>query len=81
VNELAITLGTNLRRARGRLNLTAEQVAASISLPVEQYERMERGHLPPSTDVFLSLCTALNVPADELLTRNRPRLRLIKGGL
>jgi transcriptional regulator with XRE-family HTH domain len=81
VNELAITLGTNLRRARGRLNLTAEQVAASISLPVEQYERMERGHLPPNTNVFLALCTALNVPADELLTPNRPRLRLIKGGL
>ena len=81
MHPLAITLGTNLGRTRGRLRLSAEQVAASVGLTLEEYERIERGNFPPSVNVFLDLVVTLGVPADELLLpMGPPQLRVIQGG-
>ncbi len=81
VHELALTLGMNLRRARGRLKLTLEEVATSVGLTAQEYERIERGNFPPSVQVFLDLCVTLGVPADELLEPGGPRLRFVRAGL
>jgi transcriptional regulator with XRE-family HTH domain len=60
-------LGANLRRARSRQGLTREQVAASIDLPAEVYERMEQGAMVPRLEAFVTLCNTLGATPDQLL--------------
>ena len=81
MHPLAMTLAINLRRARCRLRLTTEELAKSVDLTVEEYERIERGNFPSSPKVFLDLVVTLGVPADELLIAlSPPQLRVIRGG-
>ncbi|MFL5348579.1 MAG: helix-turn-helix transcriptional regulator [Hyalangium sp.] len=70
-----------MRRARNRLRLTTEELATSVGMTVEDYERIERGNFPSSPKAFLDLVVALRVPADELLIAlSPPRLYVIRGG-
>lgn len=73
MREFAKLLGTNMRQIRQHTNLTQEQVAESIQLPVEVYGRMERGSMVPTMHVFVSICRALGVTPDELLAYSHPK--------
>lgn len=80
MEDIARTLGANLRKARSRQGLTQDQVAELIDLPVELYARMERGALLPSMQLFVKLCRLLEVAAGQLLGMSHPRLQPIRRG-
>jgi transcriptional regulator with XRE-family HTH domain len=80
MDDIARTLGANLRKARSRQSLTQAQMAELIDLPVQLYARMERGALLPSMQLFVRLCQVLDVSAGQLLGMPRPRVRLARGG-
>lgn len=61
-------LGTRLRRARMRLELTQEQVATSVGFVPTVYGRIERGDMLPSVPKLRELCLLLGVSADALLS-------------
>lgn len=79
MEEIARTLGTNLRKARCRQRLTQAQMAEFIDMPVELYARMERGALLPSMQMFVKLCRVLDARAGELLGMPSSSLRAIRG--
>lgn len=61
-------LGTRLRMARMRLELTQEQVARMVGFVPTVYGRIERGDMVPSVPKLRELCLALGVSADVLLS-------------
>lgn len=61
-------LGSRLRRARMRLELTQEQVATSVGFVPTVYGRIERGDMLPSVPKLRELCVLLGVSADALLS-------------
>jgi transcriptional regulator with XRE-family HTH domain len=60
-------LGTELRMARMRLELTQEQVAKAVGFVPTVYGRIERGDMVPSTPKLRALCVLLGISADVLL--------------
>jgi transcriptional regulator with XRE-family HTH domain len=60
-------LGTKLRMARMRLELTQEQVARAVGFVPTVYGRIERGDMVPSTPKLRALCVLLGISADSLL--------------
>ncbi|WP_375766791.1 helix-turn-helix domain-containing protein [Archangium gephyra] len=60
-------LGTELRMARLRLELTQEQVAKAVGFVPTVYGRIERGDMLPSTPKLKALCLLLGISADVLL--------------
>jgi transcriptional regulator with XRE-family HTH domain len=78
MEDIARTLGANLRKARSRQGLTQAQLAELIDLPVELYARMERGALLPSMHLFVKLCRLLDVTAGQLLGMSRPRFQSVR---
>ncbi|HVG60424.1 MAG TPA: helix-turn-helix transcriptional regulator [Hyalangium sp.] len=60
-------LGANMRKARHRQGLTQEEVAASIDIPAEVYERMEKGSMVPRLGLFVTLCSRLGTTPNQLL--------------
>jgi transcriptional regulator with XRE-family HTH domain len=69
------TLGANLRKARSHQNLTQQDVAESVDVPVEVYGRIERGAMLPRMELFVALCHRLGTTPDQLLgfSRSQPR--------
>ena len=60
-------LGTRLRTARTRLELTQEQVARAVGFVPTVYGRIERGDMLPSVPKLRELCVVLGLSADLLL--------------
>ncbi|WP_073562181.1 helix-turn-helix domain-containing protein [Archangium sp. Cb G35] len=65
--KLQPRLGTELRMARMRLELTQEQVAKAVGFVPTVYGRIERGDMMPSTPKLKALCVLLGISADVLL--------------
>ncbi|WP_071897058.1 helix-turn-helix domain-containing protein [Cystobacter ferrugineus] len=65
-------LGTRLRMARTRLDLTQEQVAHAVGFVPTVYGRIERGDMLPSVPKLRELCVVLGVSADQLLALPPP---------
>ncbi|MFY0529816.1 helix-turn-helix domain-containing protein [Archangium gephyra] len=68
--KLQPRLGTELRMARMRLELTQEQVAKAVGFVPTVYGRIERGDMVPSTPKLKALCALLGISADTLLGTN-----------
>ncbi|WP_043404793.1 helix-turn-helix domain-containing protein [Archangium violaceum] len=68
--KLQPRLGTELRMARMRLELTQEQVAKAVGFVPTVYGRIERGDMMPSTPKLKALCVLLGISADVLLGVN-----------
>ena len=66
-DKLQPRLGTELRMARMRLELTQEQVAKAVGFVPTVYGRIERGDMLPSTPKLKALCVLLGISADVLL--------------
>ena len=65
-------LGTRLRMARTRLDLTQEQVAHAVGFVPTVYGRIERGDMLPSVPKLRELCVVLGISADMLLALPPP---------
>ncbi|PTL80617.1 helix-turn-helix transcriptional regulator [Vitiosangium sp. GDMCC 1.1324] len=65
-------LGSRLRMARVRMDLTQEQVARSVGFVPAVYGRIERGDMVPSVPKLRELCLLLGVSADVLLSLGPP---------
>ena len=65
--KLAVCLGTILREARQRAELTQADVATNVGIVTEVYGRIERGQLLPSLPKLRKLCLFLQVDANAAL--------------
>ncbi len=66
-DKLQPRLGTELRMARMRLELTQEQVAKAVGFVPTVYGRVERGDMMPSAPKLKALCLLMGLSADVLL--------------
>jgi transcriptional regulator with XRE-family HTH domain len=60
-------LGTNLREARKKLDLTQEQVAERSGVQAGEISRIESGKRDPQVSTVLKLAKALEVSPGRLL--------------
>ena len=67
MDELATTIGRNLRSTRLGLGLTQQDVAERAELSTEFYARMERGGTLPSVPTLVRLGSELRVGLDALV--------------
>ncbi|WP_342373976.1 helix-turn-helix domain-containing protein [Myxococcus stipitatus] len=65
--ELAITIGSRARAARGKLGLTRAQVAERVGLDEPVYGRLERGKVLPRAVVLYRLSEALGISPQDLM--------------
>jgi transcriptional regulator with XRE-family HTH domain len=63
----AASLGTAVRAARQRAQLTQAQVAQALEMPLLAYSRLERGLLIPSVERLVRLSQLLRTSTDVLL--------------
>jgi transcriptional regulator with XRE-family HTH domain len=59
--------GRNLVRARGRTDLSQEELGFAASLHRTEIGLLERGERVPRIDTLVKLAAALGVPASDLL--------------
>jgi transcriptional regulator with XRE-family HTH domain len=64
VNEY---LGSTVRTARRRMELTQAEVASRLGLATAVYGRIERGCMTPSLLTLMQLCAVLELDANMLL--------------
>jgi len=60
-------LGTAIRAARIKMNLTQEQVAEMVDISPVHYMHLESEHRMPSIKVLFKLCDILNLSLDSLM--------------
>lgn len=60
-------LGKRLREARIRVNASQGTVADWCGMPQERISRYETGFRAPSPKTLAKLCSALELPFDEML--------------
>ena len=60
-------LGTAIRTARIKMNLTQEQVAEMVDISPVHYMNLESEHRMPSIKVLFKLCDILNLSLDSLM--------------
>ncbi|MGZ3459461.1 MAG: helix-turn-helix transcriptional regulator [Archangium sp.] len=65
--KLTVHLGTTLREARLKAELTQADVADRVGVATEVYGRMERGNLTPSVLSLRKLCVVLRLDASVAL--------------
>lgn len=63
------TIGENIRTYREQRNMSQQELAMKVRVGVATIQKYESGEQIPDTPTILKLCTALDVPASELLER------------
>lgn len=64
--ELLHAIGRNLAAGRARAGLTQEQVARSIGILGQQYQRMEHGRHDTGITKYVHAARAMDMPLAEL---------------
>lgn len=64
-------LGSNLRAARRRAELSQKQLAAAVGVSQAMISQLERGEKRPSLDLFEKIAAELGVSASYLLGETR----------
>lgn len=67
MNDFTRKLGNRLRQARDEQGLTPEQVAELADIPVEMYNRIERGAMLPGLKLLVDLCMGLGTTPSQVL--------------
>lgn len=67
VNDNMVLIGSNIRKARQRSDLTQEQLAELIDVTPQYLSDLERGVVGTSISTLILLCKKLNVTADYIL--------------
>ena len=68
-------LGSRIRRARTRLELTQEALANQASLSMSTLSKIETGDSTPTLEVLLRISAAVGQTPDQLLDWNAPPLK------
>jgi transcriptional regulator with XRE-family HTH domain len=63
-----LKVGLRIKKARTDKRLTQEKLAERLDLSNNYISSIERGKAVPSLETFISICNALDVTADMLLT-------------
>ena len=63
------TIGNNLLAIRKKIGLTQTEVAEKAGLSDRTYADIERGEVNMIIGTFLSICNALNITPDDVLTQ------------
>lgn len=64
---LRSAIGDVLRGARTEQGLTLRQVSSAASMSLGHLSEIERGAKESSSEIFRSVCAALNIPMSEVL--------------
>ena len=67
VNEEMYSIGSHIRTARRRADLTQEPLSDSIGVTPQYLSDLERGLVGTSISTLMKICTELNVSADYIL--------------
>ena len=65
-----MTVAEGLKRFRKEHNLTQRDVAATIGIHQQAYQRYERGSVLPLITVLIKIADAYSVPIDYLIGRD-----------
>lgn len=65
-------LGTAIREARKRLQMTQDQLAKATHIHVRQIQRIESGGTNIRFDTFYSLCQYLDIPLEAIFYPDIP---------
>jgi transcriptional regulator with XRE-family HTH domain len=80
-NDLAITLGANLRRLRARSGLSLEKLASLSGVSRGMIGRIEMGRSTPTIGLLSQLAEALDVQLVSLIAvREQPAVRVLRQG-
>jgi len=71
---IAKIFGEELRKVRGRAEISQEKLALEADVDRSFLSKMERGIRQPSLTVIFKLCSALNYPPEQLILDVRSRL-------
>ena len=63
-------IGSNIRTARKRADLTQEELSESIGVTPQYLSDLERGLVGTSVSTLIKICSRLNVSADFILFGN-----------
>lgn len=67
VDDNMYSIGSNIRTARKRADLTQEEMSERIGVTPQYLSDLERGLVGTSITTLMRICKALNVSADFLL--------------
>ena len=67
-------IAMRLQGLRDALDMTSEEVAAEVGVPVEQYKAMESGEIDLSVSTLQKIAVHFNVSLDELMFGEEPRM-------
>ncbi len=76
-----ITIGNKLHSIRKRMGLTQAEVAEAAKLSDRTYADIERGTVNMRIETILSICRALHITPNEILTVERPAPDLLQNEL
>jgi transcriptional regulator with XRE-family HTH domain len=69
VGEMISTIGENIRMYREQRKMSQQDLALKVRVGVATIQKYESGEQIPDTSTILKICTALDVPASELLEK------------
>lgn len=64
-------IGNRMYEARRRKGMTQAQAAEAANISDRNYADIERGNVNMRIETMISICNALNISADELLSRDK----------
>ena len=70
IDDSIYNMGSNIRTARMRADLTQEKMAELIGVTPQYLSNLERGLVGTSIPTLVKICTQLNVSADFILFGN-----------
>jgi len=75
MDEQLKQIGERLKGLRDALDLTAEEVAATINIDVEKYEKIEQGESDITISKLMKIAHTYGVSAEELMFAEAPHMR------
>ena len=63
------TIGENIKMYREQRKMSQQELALKVRVGTATIQKYESGEQIPDTQTILKLCTALDVPASELMER------------
>ena len=67
IDDNMYSIGSNIRTARKRADLTQEELSESIGVTPQYLSDLERGLVGTSIPTLMKICNTLNVSADFIL--------------
>ena len=75
MDEQLKQIGERLKGLRDALDLTAEEVAATINIDVEKYKKIEQGESDITISKLMKIAHTYGVSAEELMFAEAPHMR------